>query len=93
METTKEQTPSYEMFSKAGDRACHSLVKKLTKKINGKLKVTKDELDEVISKEVDKIAQKHGEVHDTEPVGNIAYQLNKVLKENGYGFELSRFDW
>lgn len=90
---TKEQIPSYEMFSKAGDRACHSLVKRVTKKINGKLKVSKEELDEIITEGLKKIAEKHGEVFDTEPPYHISHELNKVLQKNGYGFELSRYDW
>lgn len=81
------------MYTKAGDRACHSLVSKAVKRINGKLKVTKEELDELLSKGVDRIAVKHGEVNDTEPEGHIAERVNQALKNNGYGFELSRFDW
>ena len=90
---TNEQVPSYEMFSKAGDRACHSLVKKVVKKINGRFKVSKGELDEIVAEGLKVIADKHGEVNDTEPEGHIANRINEALKDNGYGFELSRYDW
>lgn len=93
MEATKQQTPSYEMFSKAGDKAVHSLTMKVIKKVNGRMKVTKEELDEMIEKGLNKIAEKHGEVHDTEPPSHVAWRVNEALKGNGYGFELSRFDW
>lgn len=81
------------MFSKAGDRACHSLVKKVIKKVNGNTKVTKDSLDAIISEGLKKIAEKHGEVNDTEPESNIEYNVNKALKDNGYSIRVDRFDW
>jgi len=93
MENTKQQTPSYEMFSKAWDKAVHSLTMKVIKKVNGRMKVTKEELDEMIEKGLKKIAEKHSEVHDTEPPSHVAWRVNEALKGNGYGFELSRFDW
>lgn len=81
------------MFTKAGDNACHSLVMKVTKKINGKLKVTRAEITDVIKKEMHKIAFKHPEIHDTEPEGHVQDIVNKALNEAGYAFEVNRFDW
>lgn len=84
--------PYYEMFSPAGDKACHSLVTKVVKKINGKTKVGKDEITSMVTEGVKKIALKHPEVNDTEPEWHVTERVNKALRENGYGFEVSRWD-
>jgi len=93
MGNTKEKTPDYEMFSEEGNEAVHSLTSKVISKVDGRWKVTKGELDEMIASGMKEIAEKHGEVYDTEPPSHIAWRVNKALKENGYGFELSRYDW
>lgn len=90
---TKEKVPSYDMYSKAGDRACHSLVKKLVAKIGGRTRVTKEQLDALIGEGIKKIAQKHGEVNDTEPEGIIQESINKALEGNGYSIRVSRWEW
>ena len=74
----------YEMFSKSGDRACQSLVNRITKKIQGKKRVTAIEIEELIHEGMKKIAVKHGEVWDTEPRYHIEYAINKAMSEAGY---------
>lgn len=90
--TTKNEIPSYDMFSKAGDRMCHTLVTKIEKKVKGKYRVTKEEVLQMISDGMKKIAEKHSEVNDTEPEYMICSRVNKICKEMGYGFDISRYD-
>lgn len=90
--TTKQSIPSYEMFSKAGDRMCHNLVCKIEKKVKGKYRVTKEEVLQMISEGMKKISEKHSEVNDTEPEYNICSKVNTFCKEVGYDFDISRFD-
>lgn len=89
--TTKNPVREYEMFSKAGNSACESLVKKIEKKIAGRLRVTGEEILAMIESGMDKIAQKHGEVHDTEPRGEIAHHVSKALSKAGYAFFIGSF--
>lgn len=90
---TKKEKPYYEMFTKAGDKACHSLISKVVKKILGKERVTRDGVTAMIKSAMKKTAVKHGEINDTEPEGHVQDAVNKTLKEAGYGFEVNRFDW
>lgn len=75
---------SFEMFTKAGDKACQGLVNRLSKKIRGTKRLTMTELDELIDKGMEKIALKHPEVFDTEPRYHIRHALDKVAIEMGY---------
>ena len=86
-------TYCFEMFSKAGDNACRSVVKKIIKKINGKKRVTQDEMTQYCSLLIKEVAAKHSEVYDTEPGWHIANLTNKALAEVGYCFEVSRYDF
>jgi len=88
---TQNPVRRYDMFTKAGDSACESLVKKIEKKIAGKFKVTGEEVLAMIEEGMDKIALKHGEVHDTEPRVEIAHQVSKALQRAGYGFYIGSF--
>lgn len=90
MNLTSEQ--SYEMFTKSGDRACHSLVTKITKKINGKTRVSKEQIVTMVNEGIKKIAEKHAEVNDTEPEGWIVERVSNSLREVGYGFQITRWD-
>lgn len=90
--TTIKSIPSYEMFSKAGDKMCHSLVERIEKKVKGKYRVTKEEVLQMISDGIKKISESHDEVNDTEPEYHICSRVNKACKEMGYGFEINRFD-
>jgi hypothetical protein len=74
----------YEMFSKSGNNACQSLVNRITKKINGKKRVTATEIETLVDEGMKKIAVKHGEVFDTEPRYHIEARIDKAMREAGY---------
>ena len=74
----------FEMFSKAGDKACQSLVNRVTKKIQGKKRVTANDIEVLVYEGMKKIAVKHGEVFDTEPRYHIEARINKTMREAGY---------
>lgn len=93
MEKTKETTPYYEMYTRAGDAAVHSATMKVVKKINGKMKVSKDEILDMVKKALEKVSEKHGEVYDTEPEYHVSVRVNEALEKNGYGFQVSRYEW
>lgn len=86
-----EKKPYYEMFSDAGERACQSLVDKITKKIMSPRRVTGVEVQDLIKQGMKKISVKHGEIFDTEPRGHIAHQISKALRAAGYGFYFDYF--
>lgn len=88
-----EKYDYFEMFSKAGDKACKNLVKKIFKKIEGKYRITQDDITQMITVECKKVQQKHPEVYDTEPGWHIQELVNKKLQEIGYCFEVSRYDF
>ena len=85
--------PDYEMYSKAGNKACHSLVQKVIKKIEGQKRVTKDEVTQMIKNGIKKIEEKYEEVTDSEPSYHISYLVNRALQKNGYSFETSRYEF
>lgn len=94
METNqKEQVPSYEMFTEAGNKACHSLVKKIVNRINGKTKITEGMVLDMVKEGMAKISEKHGEVYDTEPEYHIQERVNKALRQNGYAIKLDRYNF
>lgn len=72
----------YEMYTPAGERACDSLVKRVTKKIQGTKRVTAKEIEDMVEKGMEKIAVKHPEVFDTEPL--IYANLFWHIKSNTY---------
>lgn len=84
---------NYEMFTQAGEQSCERLVQRVSKKIRGQKRVTKDDVLFAISKGMKTIESKHPEVYDTEPAYHIAHNINKVLQEESYGFEVSRYDF
>jgi hypothetical protein len=83
----------FEMYSKAGNNACRSVVKKAINKITGTKRVTQEEITQYCTNLIKKVEVKHGEVYDTEPVWHIAELINQSLTEVGYGFKLSRYDF
>ena len=83
----------FEMFSKAGNNACRSVVKKAIKKITGTKRITQEEITQYCTALIKIVAEKHGEVYDTEPGWHIAELINKSLTEVGYQFKLSRYDF
>jgi len=74
----------YEMYTKGGDRACFNLVNRIKKKIQGKKRVTTDEIEELVYKEMDKVSKKHGEIYDTEPRSYIYEEVDAAMEEMGY---------
>lgn len=89
MQTTTTRNVNYEMFSPAGERACQSLVNKVSKKILGPSRLTKDDVQKLYDDGREKISEKHEEVYDTEPRWNISREINKALREAGYGFRIN----
>jgi len=79
----------YEMFSKAGDRACQSMVNSATKKILGKTRLTKSDIEKLYTEGINKVEAKYPEVWDTEPRGHIAHQLSNALKSAGYAYRIN----
>lgn len=90
--TAIKSVPSYEMFSKAGDKMCHSLVSRIEKKVKGKHRVTKEEVLQMIKEGMKKISEKHEEVNDTEPEYHICSRINEACKEVGYDFNINRYE-
>lgn len=82
-----ENRSSFEMFSKRGDNACKTGVKKIFKKIEGKRRLTQEVICAYVLKVINEINEKYGEVYDTEPRNHILDFTNMALKENGYSFE------
>lgn len=79
----------FEMFSKAGNLACRNGVKKIYKKIEGKKRITQYEIEcFVLDTVIKKIAEKHGEVWDSEPYWHIRSLTNRKLQEVGYCFTI-----
>jgi len=87
------ETYDFEMYSKAGNNACRSAVKKAIKKITSKKRITQEEITQYCSDLIEGIAKKHREVNDTEPEWHIADLVSKSLSEVGYEFRVSRYDF
>lgn len=83
---------NYEMFTNAGNKACDGLVKRTERKINGKQRVTQEEITDYLQEGIKKIADKHGEIYDSEPPYHIAWRVNKALEEAGYSFKVDSYD-
>jgi len=79
------------MFSAAGNRACDALVNRISKKIKSRTRLTVKDISELVDKGMDKIAEKHEEVHDTEPRGIIYHRVSLALRYVGYGFYFDSF--
>lgn len=82
---------SYDMFTKAGNNACQALVNRISKTIKGARRITAAELQVLYDRGRDKIAEKYGEVFDTEPRVELARAINKTLEETGYSFRIGYF--
>jgi len=83
----------YEMFTKAGNKACESLVKKVIRKIKGQKKVSRELITEMCKIGCKKIEEKFEEVYDSEPPYHIAYCVNKALENEGYYFRVDSYDF
>jgi len=84
----QKEIKDYEMFSAAGNQACQSVVNSITKKISGSKRVTENDILDLFDKGKMKIAEKHGEVYDTEPRWHMQNRINAALKQAGYSFNL-----
>ena len=94
METkVKEPCPSYDMYSQRGNRKCHTLVKRISKKIlTSKKYFTNKEIEGWIREGMNKIKEKHGEVWDTEPRNIIVGRINEVVQQRyGRGEDLDNY--
>ena len=69
---------SYEMFSREGNDACEALVTQLVADGNAG-RLTRLTLNAAKETAVREVAEKHQEIHDTEPDGEICHQLNERL--------------
>ncbi len=87
------ETYDFEMFSNDGNNACRSVVKKAINKITGTKRITQEEITQYCKDLINKVAEKYGEVEDTEPGWHIAELINKSLTEVGYQFKVSRYDF
>lgn len=74
----------FEMFSKAGDRACQTQLNKIVKFIEKGKRVTPDIIYTMYVDAMKKIAVKHGEVYDTEPEYHMRARIRKALETNCY---------
>ena len=89
----KLQTREFEMFSKAGNNACRALVRKVFRRIAGPRRLTQDDVTQMLSEGFKKIEKSHREVYDTEPGYHVQELVNRKLREIGYCYEVSRYDF
>ena len=87
------ETYSFEMYTKSGDNACRSIVRAAWKKIEGKKRVTQDQIKKYVKYRMHKLYSngKHKEIYDTEPGQHIFYLVCKKAREIGYNFNDSFF--
>jgi hypothetical protein len=83
---------TYDMYTKSGNLACERLVSRISKKVNGRIRLTRDDVVKMLSEGVSKIAEKHPEVNDTEPEWALVENVNLALELAGYGYKMERSD-
>ena len=83
----------YEMFSLSGNKGVQKLLEKVIDIIYSDKRVTLKELQGLLPQEMLSVSKKHPEVYDTEPQNHIEEWINKALKEVGYSFGISRWDF
>jgi hypothetical protein len=76
----------FEMYTKAGDNACRSIVRAAWKKLDGTKKVSGQEMFDYVKERMDVVKAKHPEVYDTEPNYHIYLLVSKKAKEYEYDF-------
>lgn len=94
LEAFDSRPRNFQMFTKAGHKKCQSITRKAIKKIFGKRRVTAEEIQDLVGKEIAKayLNKKYGEILDSEPPYHIKEYINKALKIAGYGFDFDRWD-
>jgi hypothetical protein len=88
---TQVAVVNYEMYTSSGEKACQKLMSQLSSKILGERRLTGEEVERMLEDGISKIAKTHREVHDTEPRGELARQVSKLLKQAGYGFHFDSY--
>lgn len=85
---------NFEMFTNAGNRKCQSITNRLIKKVFGKRRTSKEDIQDLAGKLIAKayLNEKTSEIMDSEPPYHIKQYVNKALSIAGYGFEFDRYD-
>jgi hypothetical protein len=78
---------NFEMYTPKGDKACEKALNKILTAIKGPKFLEEGKLTKLVETELDKVAKKHPEVHDTEPRWHIYSAVTKALQERGYGYD------
>ena len=88
LQLTQEYLDNYyfEMFSKAGEAACKSIVRAAWKKLASRTRITAAEMDLHLADQMKKKAVKYPEIWDTEPREKIRYLVSKKAREYDYDF-------
>lgn len=82
---------NFEMFTKAGENACRSIVRAAWKKLAGRRRVTAQEMYDYLKIRMDKTSGGYPEVYDTEPREKIYRLVAMKAKEFDYDYS-SHFD-
>jgi hypothetical protein len=86
-------TYDFEMFTERGNQLCRGMVQEVWNRIESDKRVTLDEVYTIINAGMKIVEKSHREVHDTEPENHIEDLVNMKLKEIGYSFQVSRYDF
>ena len=88
IELTKETLDKYyfEMFSKAGENACRSIVRSAWKKLAGTRRISAQDMYEYLRTRMNKSGNRFPEIWDTEPREKIFYLVAKKAKEYDYNY-------
>lgn len=76
----------FEMYTKAGDNACRSIVRAAWKKLGSTKRISGQEMFDYVKERMDVVKAKHPEVYDTEPNYHIYLLVAKKAKEYEYDF-------
>lgn len=84
----------FQMFTKAGDKKCKAIARKLIKKVFSKKRITLDDIKEMAGKEIAKayMNKKTNEIMDSEPPYHIYYYVDKAVKIAGYDWDWDSYD-
>ena len=87
-----ETNPRHGMFTRAGDKRVHTIIKRCVKKLFGKA-MRQAEFEAFVSLQVQKITsgEKHTEIGDTAVRECIYYYLEKAIELDGYNWDEFRY--
>ena len=93
LEAFDSKARNFEMFTKAGNKKCQAITKRLIKKVFGKKRVSKEEIQDLAGKLIAKasVNEKTEEIRDSEPPYHIKGYVNRALEIAGYGFEFDSY--